>query len=485
MPNPTDPRPGRLIIPGADTEPEAEAGGAPKIIAPSGGAHHDVHEDEPAAAEPPRREPASRIIAPPGVAREIPEDLPEYPRLRPLVLMPFSDGQRELILVNDPMGVIPGQAVLSMDSLPLLQLLDGTVSINDVSAALMRESKDLRVANMVRDFVAQLDELLMLESPRYHKALQALREAYHPLEIRPAALEGRSYPAERAALRHVLESHFAEAEKRRATAQQPVAPPDARPRALLAPHLDPRRAGPAIARTYLELGPEQKEPLRVVVFGTGHALYGDLLALTRKHFETPLGMLHCDTAFVDRVAGRLGEDTAYRSELAHRDEHSIEFQALYLKQRFGDRAVTIVPILCGGFYALLDEQKTPREVPELEVLIEAVRDAERSLGGATVYLAGVDFSHVGPRFGGPPVDDRLKQEVESRDRAAITAAEHGDPDAWFRAIAEHEDSTRICGFAPVYLMLRCAGVSGGRLLEYEQSAEPDGSVVSIASMVWG
>jgi AmmeMemoRadiSam system protein B len=356
--------------------------------------------------------------------------------------------------------------------------------MSDLTAALMRESKDLRVASMIRDFVAQLDELLLLDSPRFQRALDRVREAYHPLEIRPAALEGRSYPAEPEELRTFLAAHFAEAMAFPPPASEPCAPI---PRALLAPHLDPRRAGAAIARAMLELPPEAEmpptEPLRVVVFGTGHSLLGELFALTRKHFETPLGKVTCDTAFVDKVASRLG-DLAYRGELAHRDEHSIEFQAVYLKYRCGDRPVTIVPILCGGFHALLEDGVTPRESSEFERLIEAVREAERESKGTTVYLGGVDFSHVGPRFGDPATDDRVKQETEAKDRAAITAALAGNADAWFQAIASHDDSTRICGFAPTYALLRCADVRDGRLLHYAQSDEPDGSLVSVATLAW-
>jgi hypothetical protein len=209
----------------------------------------------------------------------------------------------------------------------------------------------------------------------------------------------------------------------------------------------------------------------------------DLYALTRKHFETPLGKVSCDTAFVDSVAARLGEG-AWHGELAHRDEHSIEFQALYLEHRFGSRPFKIVPILCGGFHALLDAGRTPREEPAFEGLIEAVRATESALGGPTVHLAGVDFSHVGPRFGDAKIDERTREEIERRDREAIAAARAGDADAWFASIAAHQDATRICGFAPVYAMLRCAGVKDGRLLRYEQSDEPDGSAVTIAAMAW-
>jgi MEMO1 family protein len=476
MPDPSDPQRPRLIIPGADPGPEPASPPAPRIVMP--GSAPAPGADAPAAA----RRPA--LVLPPGVGRETPEDLPEYPRMRPLVLMPVSDGQREMLLVSDPTGVIPGQPVLSMEALPMLQLLDGTLSLTDITAAVMRDNKDLRVAGLVRDFVAQLDQMLLLDSPRFHRALQALLDEYHPLEIRPAALEDRSYPADRGELEAFLDAQFAEAAAMREQAAQPPAAPAALPRALLAPHLDPRRAGATIARAFAELGPRQAKPPRVVVFGTGHSLMGDLFALTRKHFQTPLGKAVCDTAFVDAVAARLGE-FAYRGELAHRDEHSIEFQVLYLQRLFQDRPFTIVPILCGGFHSLLDDQLTPRESPEFERLVEAVRDAEHERGGATVYIAGVDFSHVGPRFGDPPIDDRVRQETEAVDRAALAAALAGDADGWFQAIAGNDDRTRICGFAPTYAMLRCADLRDGRLLHYEQCDEPDGSMVTVAAAAWG
>jgi hypothetical protein len=453
-------RPGRIILPGAEPASPAEA---------------------------------PHIVLPPGASVGEDEAIPEYPRLRPLVLVPVRDGEREMLLVSDPLGVIPGQPVLGIEALAILQLLDGSVSVNDIAAVLMRESKDLRIGSMVREFVRQLDDLLMLDSPRFEQAYRELREAYHPLEIRPAALEGHSYPLEREALERFLDAHFAEADSLRAAAGQPVAGPGARPRALLAPHLDPRRAGATIARAWLELGPEQGGPLRVVVLGTGHTLYQDLFGLTRKHFQTPLGRLECDTAFVDTLAAALGDDP-WRAELAHRDEHSIEFQALYLQRRFGARPLRIVPILCGGFSSLLDAGRTPREDERVERFVAALRAAEERHGGPTVYVAAIDLSHVGPRFGDPRLDERTRGEVEAKDRAALAAAERGDADAWFEAIAAHDDSTRICGFAPAYVLMRVAGEAGeaaasagpgpGRLLRYQQSDEPDGSMVSVAALVW-
>ena len=457
---PSDPAPARrIIVPGEESRPT-----------PPSGAPGDAP-------------PAPRIVLPPGVAREEPDDLPEYPRLRPLEIMAMREGDRDILLVSDPLGVMPAPIALRIDALEMLRVLDGTLSTNDITAEVVRVSKDLRAGAYVKEFIAQLDHMLMLDTPRFHDALRALREAYHRLEVRQAVLGGLSYPEDPGALGTFLDGHFAEAARQRDEAGQPTAAADATPRALLVPHLDPRRAGATIARAYLEVALERSGPLRVVVFGTGHALLGESVALTRKRFETPFGTIACDTAFVDALADRLGE-AAWRGELAHRDEHSIEFQALYLKRRFGDRPLTLVPILCGGFHALLDAGRGARDDTTYETLIAAVRDAERSLGGTTLHVAAIDLSHVGRRFGDPEVDDRTLAEVEAKDRAALDAALRGDADGWYEAIAAHEDSTRVCGWGATYAMLRCAAPAAGRLLHYQQSREESGSMVSVAAMVW-
>jgi AmmeMemoRadiSam system protein B len=452
VPDPNEPpaRPSRLIIPGAEPEPTE----------------------------------TPRIILPPGTSVETHDDLPEYPRLRAVQLTPVRDGERELIVVTDPLGVTRGQPVLGFETIAILQLLDGATSLTDIQALLMRESRDLRVGNIIREFIAKLDDMLLLHSPKFEAALANLQAEWHPLEVRPAALEGVCYPAEREPLEKYLDDQFAYAAERAAEAGE-ARTDGGSPRALLAPHLDPRREGHVSARAFMELaaGSADQPPLRVVVFGTGHNLGEEYLALTRKRFETPLGTVACDTAFVDRVAAALGE-RAYRREIVHRDEHSIEFQVIYLQRRLGARPWTLVPILCSGFHRLLDEQKTPRDEPVIETLVNAVREAEAALGGATLYVAGVDFSHVGPRFGDAKLDAETVELVRRTDEQAINAAGTGDADTWFQAIAAVDDATRICGFAPTYCMLRAAAPGVGRPLMYAESPEPDGTVVTVAAIAW-
>lgn len=450
-------RSGRIILPGQpeeNDEPQESAGDPP-----GGG--------------------GSRIILPPGASVETEEELPDPPRLRPLEIVPARSGEQELLLISDPLGVLPQPVAFRIEVLGLLQLLDGSLSIQDISALLARESKDVRAAGFVRELIGQLDRLLLLDSPRFHQAYDALRDEYHRLEIRQAAHEGASYPANPEEARAFLDEHV-----KRASTMKAASPASrGTPRALLVPHLDPRRAGPAIARGWLEVESDVPSPLRVIVYGVGHALFGDMLALTRKHFETPFGRVACDTRFVDALAVRLG-DAAYASELSHREEHSIEFQALYLKHRFPQRRVELVPILCGGFHELLDQGQTPRDAAVLETLIQAVRETEAELGGDTLHVASVDLSHVGVRFGDPEPDERVLKEVDEKDHAALEAARRGDAEGWYQSIAAHQDSSRICGWGATYVMLRACEPPEGRLLDYQVSRENGGSLVSVATLAW-
>src|SRR5262249_25024295 len=176
-------------------------------------------------------------------------------------------------------------------------------------------------ATVLRQFVAQLDRFLLLESEHFEEVLGKVRAEYHALEFRQAAHAGLSYPAVPETLGKELDRHFGKAARLREEAGQPAPAAEAVPRALVAPHIDLRRGGATIARAYEEIGEKAKGGVRFVIIGTGHHLVEAYYALTRKHFETPFGPARCDLAFVDALAAKLG-DKAYEHELAHRDEHS-------------------------------------------------------------------------------------------------------------------------------------------------------------------
>jgi hypothetical protein len=134
--DPSEPAPPRRIIMPGDTSvpaPPEQAAGEHAAGEPA---------DDDGAPHPPPG--GSRIVLPPGVAREELEDLPEYPRLRPLEILAVREGDRDLLLVNDPLGVMPAPIALKIDALDMLRVLDGSFSLNDLAAEVVRASKDLR-----------------------------------------------------------------------------------------------------------------------------------------------------------------------------------------------------------------------------------------------------------------------------------------------------------------------------------------------------
>lgn len=424
--------------------------------------------------------------------------LPAFPRLRPLDIQEVREGDKVAVLLSDPSGIATQPVAVSPDAIPLLSLLDGSVSLDDLVALVDRETGDPRTGENVRRLVQVLDEQLLLESPRYFAERDRVAAEYRALPARPAALAGVSYPADPAELRGFLEQQetVARAWKSGTKSSPGLAEPaptspsaDGAPRALAAPHIDLRRGGSVIARAYLEFDgvPAEALPDVVFVFGVGHMLIEEPFALTDKPFDTPLGIVDVEVDAVRSIV-EAGGPALLAEEMSQRDEHSIEFQAVALRRRFGERPLRIVPLLCGGFHELVRLERRPAEEPKIEAVIAATKAAAAALvaqGKSVAFVAGVDLSHVGARFGDEgELDQAALAEIEKLDRAALDAAVRGDAEGWFDAIAAHGDSTRICGFAAMYAMLRVAEPGPGRLLAYEQSLEPGGSVVTYGAVAW-
>src|SRR5262249_56372138 len=89
------------------------------------------------------------------------------------------------------------------------------------------------------------------------------------------------------------------------------------------------RGGPAGAWAYRALAERCAADLFVIV-GTCHVGMRHPFALTRKDYGTPLGPARADRDFVEALSARAAQD-CFGSELAHRNEHSVEFQAVFLQ----------------------------------------------------------------------------------------------------------------------------------------------------------
>ena len=406
----------------------------------------------------------------------------DRPRLRRAIeAFPVEQDGQPLVGVRDPAGYTSAMLVLSRPLLEIVALFDGEHSIVDIQAEIMRRRGELVRREQIEEIVQALDAQGFLETEAFAARRRSVDEAFLAAPVRPAAHAGGAYAGEAAELRRAMDGFFT----------SPAGPgaiswPSGSPSGLggiVAPHIDFHRGGPAYAWAYRDLA-ERSDADCFVIFGTCHAGMPDPFALTRKDYATPLGPAIVDRDLVNAVAARAGQD-CFGSELAHRGEHSIEFQAVFLRHLFGARRdFTIVPVLASFAHEALAQGRGPEDDPRVPRFLDALGESIAASGRRVAVIAGADHAHVGPRFGDPePLTPDDLGRVGREDRAMLGAVEAGDPRAFFAAIEADGDRRRICGFSPIYALLRMLPGAAGRVRHYGQWPDPQ-AAVTYASVVF-
>ena len=401
------------------------------------------------------------------------------PKLRPLDVVVERGGPGPRLALRDPEGLFDGSLVASPALAALLPLLDGTRTASEIARAWAERTGVPLPAEDLDRVLLDLEEKLVLEGPSAEAARERAIAAWRALKLRPAACAGVSYPEEPDACAETLARHESAAGK--------VSVPR-RVAAVLAPHIDLRGGGACHGATAKAL---RRCPAEVfVVLGTAHAAIRRPFALTALDFETPLGTVETDRGIVERLSRR-GGGQLFDDELAHRAEHSVEFQALWLRHAVGDRpGLRIVPVLVGSIGEAIRAGRSPREDPAVSDFAAALRELREEMGERVALVASVDLAHVGPRYGGEdPVNADELASVLAADRPLLDAARRVDAEGWFQGLSAEADRRNVCGAAPVYAMLLALEGSGlpGRLLRHDAwEIDPDtGSHVSFAAIAYG
>ena len=424
--------------------------------------------------------------------------IPTRPRVRTLELVPLGNGEAGMYALRDPYG-FANTVALPMGAAMLVTLMNGKRTLGQLRQAFERKMGKSLTFDEVKQVVEQMDERYFLDSERFAAHEEAMTADYEALETRPAAHAGIAYSLEKLALREQLGELFTCDEGPGLLPTEGngngdfTAAVESRLCGIMSPHIDFRRGGPAFAWAYDRLVAESDAELYIIL-GTAHTPLEGLYSVSRKDFDTPLGPAETDREFIDalsrRVAGRAGaNETAriFQDELPHRNEHSIEFQALMLQYVLGERRdYRIVPILVGSFHPFVLHKRTPDQSPAVADFVAALRDTVAACGKRACYVAGVDMAHIGRQFGDAELLDepRLKQQWTD-DQQLLARACAGDPAGWFEHVSSSEDRNRICGLAPTYTMLEAMRPERGELLKYDQAVAEDGtSCVSFASVAF-
>ena len=411
------------------------------------------------------------------------------PRLRPVESFPVSQpGGEVTFALRDPEG-FAGSILLPHAAATLASWMDGTRTHADLQETFRRKFSQTLDLQVIEQLVRDLDERWFLDNDRFRGRWKVEIERYLNSPSRPAAHAGAAYFDREDRLRAQLAALFNGEKGPGLPAPAATGAATARLCGVLSPHIDLHRGGSTFAWAYKRLVEESDADV-FVIFGTAHSPMRNLFSVTRKNFETPLGTVQTDRKFIARLTANLSATPGGRElnlaadELAHRQEHSIEFQVVFLQYLLGDRRpFTIVPVLTGSFHEFITGKSSPAESPEVRAFVEAMRKTAAEYAPRVCYISSGDLAHIGQRFGDREFLNatRLQDQAE-HDRELLEAACRPDADSFFEHVASKADRHRICGLSPTYTLLKVTDPKRGELLKYDQAVELDGTAcVSFAS----
>jgi AmmeMemoRadiSam system protein B len=409
----------------------------------------------------------------------------DQPQLRPIEIIPFQSEGQALLCLRDRDDPGARQVILTGAAHLLLALMDGTRDVAALAEDFLRYSGMVVTEPVIANLIETLNTAYLLDNEQSQARLEMLRQEFDKLPIRPAAFAGGAYPGDPAELRGFLQKQYVDPNGPGAGSGSPQAGRQI-PAAII-PHVDLHRGGPTYAWAYKALAEAQPASVYIVL-GTCHALMSRPFSLLPRSYDTPLGEAPVDLEMVSLLTGLLGEDIA-AERYAHRGEHSIEFQAVYLRaiERVGGQTGgTFVPILCQAPQAYTHPGQLPRETLEGADFIGALREAIQRSGRSVCIVAGADLAHVGPQFGDPePLTADDMQRVRKGDTEMLAHVARGDADGFYHQVMEDDDARRICGLAPIYYTLQTQQPAAGEVLRYTQWLDPTGhSAVTFASVVF-
>jgi MEMO1 family protein len=277
--------------------------------------------------------------------------------------------------------------------------------------------------------------------------------------IRPSAIAGTWYPADRDALGQQVDALLA-----------PVEPVDGAPIGIIVPHAGYTFSGPVAAAGFKQLQAGQYDVAVIIAADHQEPLSHPISVWAEGAFETPLGRVPVDTGVAQALMAadpRIKFDAA-----AHAGEHPIEIELPFLQRVCP--GCRIVPILMGT-----DDDET----------VQALADALLRVlpGRRAVVIASSDLSHYPAYKDAQTVDGATLDAIETGDAVAVRAAIAKSMAAGVPHLA-----TCACGEAPILVMLRVAqglGADTVTVLRYANSGDvPQGDKDQVvgygAVMLW-
>ena len=386
-----------------------------------------------------------------------------------------NDKEKEIVFLQDVEGFAEEPIGITMDMFMILQALDGNLTSNQLKGIFTEKGADDDIANAIIDNIHKIQELGYLQTPEYLEEIEKAKKEYLELPFRPPICAGSSYSNQAELLVPELDEFL-----------NSVKPEDIKPgaKSLVVPHID-FKVGKKSAETYSAgyHSIRNNNADVFVIFGTSHFASSDYFMLSEKDYQTPLGIAKTDIELLDSLKNNYPDLTL--DEFAHKNEHSIELQVVLLQHYFKNRNIKILPVLVGSFHDFILNGSEPDESKEVAHFLSALDKSLKEHGRNPMYIASVDFAHIGKKFG-DEFDAKTKlEELSNVDHELIEKLIANDHRGFFSNIKNDEDKWKVCGTSPLYSFLNMHEKGKGELLKYNQwYEEPTQSAVSFASIAY-
>jgi AmmeMemoRadiSam system protein B len=258
-------------------------------------------------------------------------------------------------------------------------------------------------------------------------------------KIRHSVIAGTWYPGTERGLARTVDEYLSQVD-------QPLVP--GLLLGLISPHAGYAYSGQTAAYAYHQL--QGREVDTVVIMGPSHrAWVGDYAVSSEDAYETPLGRVLLDQAFVANLETRVPLRRIERDA-----EHSLEIQLPFLQRQLDD--FRLVPIMISADHPSIAQRLAT-------ALVEIIRQRSTE-NGHTLLVASSDLHHI-----------ENYDEVVRRDQLVVDATAAYDLDTLTTLFMAPGCS--VCGRMPILTTLHAAkalGADAVRVLHHTNSGDVTG-----------
>ncbi len=400
------------------------------------------------------------------------------PKIRgDITIQILEEKEGKKILLYDRSQIAPQPLLFPVEFSYILQFFDGKTTFEQLEKIIYQHS-DGEINQFIEglfNLVQELDYLCYLDTP-YFEAIQNDILSYLNSPLRPSVCSNISYSSNPKELANEIQMMLSTAKNNRLNIQ---------PKAIIVPHID-FRIGLAAHHIYSEAynNIANNSYDIFVILGTAHYGNSDFFMFTKKDFETPFGIVKTAQDTIEEFAKNYSNELTF-DDLAHRFEHSIEFQVVWLQYLFPKTKIKILPILVGSFNEFILNNQFPVQDAKIQTLFDTLQKTIFEQYNNPLFIASVDFAHVGRKFNDTIDGLDIIDEVNAHDNTLIEHIANCDANAFFTEVARYGDKYKICGLSPIYTLLSVVKPTRGYFLarDYWNDFE-NKSIVSFASFVF-